>query len=160
MLDGRSYKGSDFTPISNFIRDRKISLDWDTAKGDSAAYFHLKNRLELGFSNATTTLQKSVVVHECMHAVCDKRARPMTVEEGEAVGHIAQCLYYRKATGRHIYEITYVPTAEVLRVAGNIAIDIMGGKGVRPGPLAELYEKINKLPTTTAGAYFMYDGIS
>ena len=38
--------------------------------------------------------------------------------------------------------------------------DIMGGKGVRPGPLAELYEEINKLPTTTAGAYFMYDGIS
>lgn len=159
-LEGRRYSQSDFTAISDFVRDRKINLDWDTTKGDSAAYFHIPNRLELGFANAGTTLQKSVVVHETTHAICDKRARPMSVEEGEAVGHIAQCLYYRKATGRHIYEITYPPTADVLRVAGNIAIDIMKGDGVKEAPLKELYEKIDKVPTTTKGAYFFYDGIA
>jgi hypothetical protein len=159
-VEGRRYKTGDFTTIREFIRDRKIHLDWDTAKGDSAAYFHIPNRLELGFASATTMLQKSVVVHESTHAVCDKRARAMSVEEGEAVGHIAQCLYYRKATGRHIHEITYVPTADVLRVAGNIAIDILNNEGVKEAPLKELYEKIDKLPTTTKGAYFFYDGIA
>ena len=159
-LEGRRYQPSDYKPIMEFVRDRTIHMDWVMGMDDSAAYFHIPNRFELGFTEATTTLRKSVVVHEATHAVCDKRARPMTVEEGEAVGHIAQCLFYRKATGRHIHEITYVPTADVLMVAGNIAIDIMKGDGVKEAPLKELYKKIDKLPTTTKGAYFFYDGIA
>ncbi|MEP7366675.1 MAG: hypothetical protein ABI972_25745 [Acidobacteriota bacterium] len=159
-LEGRRYQPGDYKPISDFVRDRKIHMDWVMGMDNSAAYFHIPNRFELGFTEASTTLQKSVIVHEATHAICDKRARAMPVEEGEAAGHIAQCLFYRKATGRHIHEITYPPTAAVLMVAGNIAIDIMNGDGVKEAPLKQLYEKIDKLPTTTKGAFFFYDGIA
>jgi hypothetical protein len=159
-LRSKRYQPGDFKPIKEFIRDRKIELDWNPGAGDSAAYFHLKDKLETGFFKPTTSLQKSVVVHEAVHAICDKRGSAMPVEEGEAVGHIAQCVYYRKLTGRHIREVTYAPTADVLTTAGNIAIDILAGRSIQSDDLTELYNRINRLPTTTAGAWFFYNGIS
>lgn len=119
MMNGISIAKSDFTEIAKLVRWRSIEIAYDPLKGDNAEYFHNGNAMFIGFQTSGSAFRRSIVVHESVHAILDKRGSPQTVLLSEAAAFIAQCVYYYKATGRYIHEVSYKPTADVLARASS-----------------------------------------
>lgn len=51
------------------------------------------NELWFKFNQASNVMEKSIVIHEATHAVCDMNSAKMTVADSEAMAYIVQCQY-------------------------------------------------------------------
>lgn len=156
VMDGKPMSSADLHQVADAVSLRQIEVVYAPGLNDNAEYHHNTNAMYLGFQTAASAFLKSVVVHEATHAVLDQRGRPQTVLQAEALAFIAQCVYYRQLRGSHIHEVSYGPSATVLMLAGNIAIDVFAGKGVTYSALKALYEAIPKVPTY-AQPYSIYN---
>ena len=113
----------------------------------------------LGFPKAFTATQRSIVVHEATHAVCDGWAKYMGNIQSEALAHLAQAVYYYNVTGHH-FSFGYAPTADVLTTAVNVALRMKldGNRTVSAAERSELYPRVMKLPSVPPGKVLAYDG--
>jgi len=161
VMDGLPLSAADFTKVAESVGKRHIDVVYDPTQGDNAEYRHNGNTMLIGFQAASSTFRKSVIVHEAAHAVLDQRAKPQLVLVAEALAFVAQCVYYRMLRNDHVREVSYAPTANVLTLAGNIAIDVLAHKAITKPALDALYAAIPKVPTyANPLAMYVYNGMA
>ena len=164
-LNGTNIHFHDYFEASKFFSDRKILVYHQPGKGNSAEYFHknsppLRGYMLIGFREASNALQRSVVVHEATHALLDLRGNHMTVADSEALGYMAQSMYYYGVTGQDFVASEVGPSAAALTQAVNIArrIRSTGSTRITASEESSLMEQIKALPTVRPSTYFDYDG--
>lgn len=159
VFDGISFTPKLFRDVGEAIRSRRLNAYYDPSMGPNAQYFHKGGYMLLGFAKAATATQKSVIVHEAAHAVCDLRAVPMPGYQAEAIGHLAQAIYYYHATGDAI-RTGLTRVNDLLDYGANIAkwMHLHGQIVVRQQDVQEMYRLASLLPTVQQGAGFYYDG--
>jgi hypothetical protein len=82
------------------------------------------NHIVVPHNKIITWKQRSVLVHECVHASQDLRGTPLTPAMSEGPAHIAQNLYHRLATGNRVTDTD--PLADkVHREADRFALRIL-----------------------------------
>ena len=65
-----------------------------TRSGGSVAFYEsVEDTISVNFTDAFSTELKALVVHEAVHALCDKNKYGMDIGASEAMAYIAQCQY-------------------------------------------------------------------
>lgn len=165
-LGDDSFTPQDFHAVASRFETRFLRAFHDPSQGDNAQYFHAndgdrsRGTMLVGFLEASGSFQKSVVIHEATHAVCDARATLMITDRAEAIAHLAQALYYRSSTG-HNLSVGNAQTTDVLSHCGNIAVRMKmdATTVVREEDHDRLIELVRRLPSVNTNAGFFYDGI-
>jgi len=70
------------------------------------------NKIIIPRINLTTWKSRSVLLHECVHAIQDVKGLTLDRVRPEAAAYLAQNIYHRLATGRHVHDSS--PTARAI----------------------------------------------
>lgn len=154
-----------FRRVADAIESGRISVVWMDALGNNAEYHHSNvggqmGMFVIGFKHPRTWLQRSVIVHEATHAIGDYWGKPMTVQFGEALAHLAQGMYYFHQTGKYVTGV-HPKSAAVLKICVDIAKRLKKSKtlDVALGEVFSLGSELLQLPTVKPNTAFFYDGI-
>jgi hypothetical protein len=150
---------ADLEEIGRIVEERRIDIVHEPWLGESAAYEHSPNVMKLGFQKASTALRRSVIVHESVHAILDKRGQMETMRNSEAASFIAQATYYYAQNKRHINEVGPAAMGSLFMHAGNMAINILKNQPYRPEDLQGVYNMMSQIPGYDNASVFAYDGI-
>lgn len=85
------------------------------------------NHIVMPHTKLITWKQRSVLVHESVHASQDLRGIPLTPALSEGAAHVAQNLYHRLATGNRVTDTNALADA-VHREADRFALRILSGE--------------------------------
>lgn len=160
-----SIQPSHFRRVADVMEAGRVDVVQLSGMGDGALYTHanggrLGGTLTVGFERPRTSYQKSVLLHEATHAVCDDWGRMMPTQTAEALAHLAQGIYYYELVKRH-FSIVNGWTSDVLTTCVNIAIRMKGDgrRVVTSAEETELRGRVALLPTTKSNTAFYYDGL-
>lgn len=151
---------SHYHKVGQRVNDYKIDVVVDTSIKVAALYEPKANEFRLSRPLENTFADKSLIVHEATHAVCDLIGQPLNALFSEMVAFVAEARYSRlvksaaKMTGKS-------DAAQVYEVADKITQDLSRGRR----PHNDLYEnfglKIQAHPEYSDFTYGMhtYNGI-
>jgi hypothetical protein len=88
----------DLTAVAHAIETGKITIIHRPLAGNMAYYTPKNpyNRMEVGFDHLPGPTDRALIVHESTHASFDVRSVPLTMEQSELMGYVAQALYQGK----------------------------------------------------------------
>jgi peptidoglycan hydrolase-like protein with peptidoglycan-binding domain len=124
-----------FARVRRNIDAGKIGVRYDPIVADYGLAVYVpennaaaaKNHIVMPNYKIITWKQRSVLVHECVHASQDLRGIPLTPALSEGAAHVAQNLYHRYATGNRVTDSN--PLADkVHREADRFALRVMSGE--------------------------------
>ncbi len=101
-----------FWKVKQCIDEEKIGVLYDPIVGDSGlAVYNPKNdsgssanKIIIRRINLTTWKRRSVLLHECVHAIQDIKGHTLDRVRSEAAAYLPQNIYHRLATGRHVHD--------------------------------------------------------
>jgi hypothetical protein len=109
------YKGQEVTwgwfwMVKQLIDQGKIGVHHDPIVGDVGLAVYnpdnnagsSANKIVIPKIRLTTWKHRSVLLHECVHAIQDIQGNSMNRLASEAAAYIAQNIYHRLATGQHV----------------------------------------------------------
>lgn len=158
-MDDITIRSEDIVEIGGLVAQRRIDIQYEPLLAEGGEYQHEPNLMILGFQKATSALRRSVVVHEAVHAVLDKRAQIVKVRYSEAVAFIAQGAYFWAQNRRHISEIGHPAMSTVLMHAVNLGIQTMAKEELKFDDIQSLFKSMSKVPGYDTPNVFAYDGI-
>ena len=96
-----------FWKVKQLIDQRKIDIHYDPIVGDVGLALYnpdnhagdSANKIVIPHIRMTTWKHRSVLLHECVHAIQDIQGNSMNRIVSEAAAYIAQNIYHRLATG-------------------------------------------------------------
>jgi len=159
-LGGAFIHGSFLHKVGAAIHDERILVIYDPGISNLAEYRHWTDSLHVRFPRANTWRKRSIVIHEAVHAQMDMKSTPRPMHVSEGAAFVAQCIYYRKATGERLTAKPGTVADQVLEQADKLGQIYMPGKLPDKAEVDELYRLIKKLP----GDYerltmIQYDGL-
>jgi len=165
-LGGFQFTSSQYFDLANYFEVGRLWTKYEPSLGYNAKYHHrninvTKGFMEVGFPSASSVYQKSIIIHECTHALCDATSHPTFLTHwAESLGHLAQAIYFFHAGGDK-FPAMHNATARVLEYGLQIAerMYISGNTKVEQTEQNELYDRVDKLPTVSSNTMFVYDGI-
>ncbi|MCA9130096.1 MAG: hypothetical protein KDB22_23575 [Planctomycetales bacterium] len=160
-VDGITFLPGNFAKLAEYFEKKRLRAIYSPAHGVNAEYFHkntsdYKGCLFAGFQKASSAVERSIVIHECVHAYCDSIGRNMMVDVAEAIAHFAQTLYYFDATGSS-YPATGNSNTNALLTKCFAAVKQLwldGRRTVKPNE----FETLRKAAQSLSNGYFAYDG--
>lgn len=101
-----------FWKVKQCIEADEIGVLYDPIVGDTGlAVYNPKNnsgtsanKIIIPRINLTTWKSRSVLLHECVHAIQDVKGLTLDRVSSEAAAYLAQNIYHRLATGRHVHD--------------------------------------------------------
>lgn len=154
-----------FRRVADVIEAGRIAVVHMSALKKDARYTHANvgtqtGMMSVGFQEPADPLEKSIIVHEATHAVCDGWGHPMLGQDAEVLAHLAQGIYYYELTGLYCTKVHGV-TFAILKVCVDIAARMKVEKNhdVTIGEAWDLNRNVVNLPSVIPNAGFYYDGI-
>ncbi|MEO1017261.1 MAG: hypothetical protein AAFY56_06150 [Pseudomonadota bacterium] len=139
-----------FNAVKKGINDNKIKVRYSSKlPRNTARYNYTKNRLSLNFR----TLQddhnrEALIVHECVHAICDIAGNKLLVAHGEAAAYIAQAqyFYYRNQDALDDGSMSMEFSMKILDEAWDLAAQARENSTLSEDDLTPLIKAISKHP--------------
>ncbi|MEO7254013.1 MAG: peptidoglycan-binding domain-containing protein [Casimicrobium sp.] len=153
-----------FAMVKSRINAGHIKILYEPSIADTglAVYYPQNNRPThpntIGMPNAklVTWKQRSVLLHECVHASQDLRGLHLSVQIAEGAAFIAQNLYHRMATGKGVTDTS--PTANAIHVeADKFAVKILAKN--QSFSAAEILLLDNAIVNAGYSGVVAYDGV-
>ena len=95
-IDSFAVSPRSYAQVAGLIKNGRIRVEYNWGVGKSAYYYEKKNKIEVGFTAATSLTKRAQVVHECTHAAFDLHLySKSTVAISEAAAFVAECLFAR-----------------------------------------------------------------
>ena len=149
--------GFHYQKIGEALYNDRITVVLDRSIGPAALYDHKNEIIKLSRPLRRTFNDRSLIIHEATHAVCDGLGRPMNALFSEMVGFAAEGQYARiargspKKTGNDLIDKVYAQAFEIAALLS---------KGKRP-ELDDFGLAIRQEPVYDAFTYgtVIYDGI-
>lgn len=96
-----------FHKVGTAILDGKIGISVNPAKLDPGVeagyeYFSTPPMFRLRYADMVTVHQKSVIVHEAVHALNHLKGRDRDILLDEVAAHLAQAVFHRKLSGKRV----------------------------------------------------------
>ncbi len=90
-------RAGDLQLVAQAIRSQKIYVKHRPKAGNMAYYIpgNPYNSLLVSYDKLPDIGSRALIVHECVHAVCDIRKLPLAAYDNELVAYVAQALYMR-----------------------------------------------------------------
>ncbi len=164
MYRGQPVNFGWFWLVKQRIESGHIKVFYEPSIGDTglAVYYPQNDRpthpntIGMPNSKLITWKQRSVLIHECVHASQDLRGLPLSVQLSEGAAFIAQNLYHRLATGKGVTDTS--PTANAIHVeADKFAVKILARN--QSFTAAEIQSLDNAITSAGYRGVMAYDGV-
>lgn len=162
-------KPGDMALVADAIERGRIRIIHRPSMGHMAAYDSSRNRMAIPFARQPNVGDRSLIVHECVHAVMDIRRVAQTMQQAEGMAYVAQALYLKR-NGLNLANTVVTPPFAVLpgnfvawtgifSKAAAVAIDIDNGVDVSFADLLLLGISLDLTDTYSHEAAPANDGI-
>lgn len=159
----------ELTIVCEWIRARRIEVRLDIDLEGTIAFYKHRNReldgntLFCKFEFPNNHWDRSVIVHEAVHAASDLRGHQMLLVDGESIAYIAQAIYLRKH-GQTPHNFPDPGLSNVLQAAETIADALMSGGPETAAQRAALRTRVGEVHSRIEGRNvrrlrFDYDGV-
>lgn len=117
-----------FHLVWQYVKSGRIGIYYDPHVADTGlavycpdnSHATAPNCIVIPHVNIVTWKQRSVLLHECVHASQDIRGLPLTHAISEGAAYIAQNLYHRLATGSRVRDSS--PTADAVHAQADVFV--------------------------------------
>lgn len=165
-IDSFAVSPRSYAQVAGLIKDGRIRVEYNWGVGTSAYYYEIKNKIEVGFTAATSLTKRAQVVHECTHAAFDVHLySKSTVATSEAAAFVAECLFARINSPKpddpeyRLYD-DKEEKDRIYRAAWKIAGKILSGKPPSADDYASLKAAVLKHPDYSHGRKLSgWDGV-
>lgn len=165
-INSHEFKPADLAGLVPQITMSKIHVKFDSAMSGHAEYDTGSNTFHVGFTEATSTTRKALVVHEATHALCDVQNKStMDIGESESMAYIAQCQLGRLLKTDPDPNVRLFDTPadkdKVFEVGWAIAGTLLGGGLAGAADITRMRDAVNIHPNymNKVGQNAKYNGV-
>jgi len=146
FLDSMHVRGAAYQKIFDLIRDEQILVKVGK-NPDRATYYPKTDTIETQEASSPPDLfNRSVLVHECTHAIKDMEHVTITSLGNEAAAYLAQAVYLLLSNAQPQIPAGYGQVELAIKLAKQFGLDTSPGTGIRLkyDDIIELVRRLNK----------------